>query len=80
MTSDDSKFKIIAIVSIALFLSVMAIYESRKKNQIQHHVNKERIKLEKTLSEHEKAKEQIEMLQRKNSELEKTTVEDPKKP
>jgi hypothetical protein len=74
MTSDDSKFKIIAVASIALLLLVMGVYESRKTDLIQHHVNTERLKLEKTLSEHEKAKQQMEILQRKNRDLEKSAV------
>lgn len=72
MTSDDPKFKIIAVTSVALVLSVMGINESRKNNLIEYHVNTERLKLKKTLSEHEIAKEQIRVLQRKNSELEKS--------
>jgi len=71
MTSDDRKFKIIAVASIALLLFVMGVYESRKKDLIQHHVNTERLKLEKTMSEHEKAKQQIEMLQRKKQRIRK---------
>ena len=80
MTTEDPKFKIIAVVSITCLLSVMAIYESRKKDLIHNHIKIERFKLERTLSEHEKAKQKIEILQRKNSELEKVRVERSKQP
>jgi hypothetical protein len=80
MTSEDPKFKLIAIISITLILFVMGIYELRKKALIHNHVKIERLKLEKVLSEHEKAKQQIEILQQKNQELEKLRVERSKHP
>jgi len=76
MTTKDPKYRITIIVCTVLLFSVMAIYESRKKESIADQLNAEKVKVEQILSgkvhlekELEKTKQQLETLELKHEKL-----------
>ena len=76
MTTKDPKYRITAIVCTVVLFSVMAVYESRKKESIADQLNAEKVKVEQILSgkvhlekELEKTKQQLETLELKHEKL-----------
>ena len=86
MTTEDPKYKVIAAISTALIVALMATYELRKQDSIDNRLQSERQKMEEIRygklqleKEHRKAKRLIEILESKNRALEKTKATSLKK-